>query len=119
MAFDRKLSMMARRNLNDLMYFVTIALEGRFTRAAALLDVTQSALSQVINALEAQLEIRLLNRTTRSVSPTAAGERLLFRRQFLAKFAMCTGGGYSISMATSVKFIFTWSVCLCIKWGLS
>ncbi|MBM7341881.1 LysR family transcriptional regulator [Pantoea coffeiphila] len=68
---------MARRNLNDLMYFVTIAREGSFTRAAALLGVTQSALSQAINGLEAQLEIRLLNRTTRSVSPTAAGERLL------------------------------------------
>lgn len=68
---------MARRNLNDLLYFVTIAREGSFTRAAAHLGVTQSALSQAINGLEARLQIRLLTRTTRSVSATAAGERLL------------------------------------------
>ena len=68
---------MARRNLNDLLSFVTIAREGSFTRAAALLGVTQSALSQAISGLEARLRIRLLTRTTRSVSPTAAGERLL------------------------------------------
>jgi len=68
---------MVRRNLNDLLYFVTVAREGSFTRAAALLGVTQSALSQAISGLEARLEIRLLTRTTRSVSPTAAGERLL------------------------------------------
>ena len=68
---------MARRNLNDLLYFVTIAREGSFTRAAAHLGVTQSALSQAITGLEARLRIRLLTRTTRSVSPTAAGERLL------------------------------------------
>lgn len=68
---------MARRNLNDLLSFVTVAREGSFTRAAALLGVTQSALSQAISGLEARLEIRLLTRTTRSVSPTAAGERLL------------------------------------------
>jgi len=68
---------MARRNLNDLLSFVTIAREGSFTRAAALLGVTQSALSQAISGLEARLQIRLLTRTTRSVSPTAAGERLL------------------------------------------
>ena len=68
---------MARRNLNDLLSFVTVAREGSFTRAAALLGVTQSALSQAISGLEARLEIRLLTRTTRSVSPTAAGEQLL------------------------------------------
>ena len=68
---------MARRNLNDLLYFVTVAREGSFTRAAALLGVTQSALSQSVSGLENRLEIRLLTRTTRSVSPTAAGERLL------------------------------------------
>jgi DNA-binding transcriptional LysR family regulator len=67
---------MARRNLNDLLAFVTVAREGSFTRAAAVLGVTQSALSQAIKALEARLEIRLLTRTTRSVSPTPAGERL-------------------------------------------
>ncbi|EHP41625.1 LysR family transcriptional regulator [Cupriavidus basilensis OR16] len=68
---------MVRRNLNDLLSFVTVAREGSFTRAAALLGVTQSALSQAISGLETRLQIRLLMRTTRSVSPTAAGERLL------------------------------------------
>ncbi len=68
---------MVKRNLNDLLYFVTVAREGSFTRAASLLGVTQSALSQAISGLEARLEIRLLTRTTRSVSPTSAGERLL------------------------------------------
>ena len=68
---------MARRNLNDLLAFVTVAREGSFTRAAATLGVTQSALSQAISGLETRLRIRLLARTTRSVSPTDAGERLL------------------------------------------
>ena len=68
---------MARRNLNDLLYFVTVAREGSFTRAASQLGVTQSALSQSVSGLEARLQIRLLTRTTRSVSLTDAGERLL------------------------------------------
>lgn len=68
---------MIKRNLNDLLSFVAVAREGTFTRAAAQLGVTQSALSQSISGLEARLQIRLLTRTTRSVSPTAAGERLL------------------------------------------
>lgn len=68
---------MARRNLNDLLAFVTVAREGSFTRAGAALGVSQSALSQAIKALEERLQIRLLTRTTRSVSPTPAGERLL------------------------------------------
>ncbi|MGH8655767.1 MAG: LysR family transcriptional regulator [Gammaproteobacteria bacterium] len=68
---------MPRRNLNDLLSFVTVAREGSLTRAAALLGVTQSALSQAISGLETRLQIRLLTRTTRSVSPTPAGERLL------------------------------------------
>lgn len=68
---------MAKRNLNDLIAFVTVAREGSFTRAAAQLGVTQSALSQTISALEARLQIRLLTRTTRSVRATAAGEKLL------------------------------------------
>ena len=67
---------MAKRNLNDLLAFVTVAREGSFTRAAAVLGVTQSALSQTIRALEERLDIRLLTRTTRSVAPTEAGERL-------------------------------------------
>jgi DNA-binding transcriptional LysR family regulator len=68
---------MARRNLNDLLAFVTVAREGSFTRAGAVMGISQSALSQTIKALEERLEIRLLTRTTRSVSPTSAGERLL------------------------------------------
>lgn len=68
---------MARRNLNDLLAFVTVAREGSFTRAGAVLGVSQSALSQAIRTLEERLEIRLLTRTTRSVSATPAGERLL------------------------------------------
>ncbi|MFZ6046995.1 LysR family transcriptional regulator [Pseudomonas sp. CR3202] len=68
---------MPRHNFNELMAFVTVAREGSFTRAASQLGVTQSAISQVVSALEARLEIRLLTRTTRSVALTAAGERLL------------------------------------------
>lgn len=68
---------MARRNLNDLLAFVTVAREGSFTKAAAILGVTQSALSQTIRGLEERLQIRLLTRTTRSVSPTPPGERLM------------------------------------------
>ena len=67
---------MAGRNLNDLMAFVTVAREGSFTRAAAVLGVTQSAVSQAVRGLEERLRIRLLTRTTRSVAPTPAGERL-------------------------------------------
>jgi len=68
---------MIKRNLNDLLYFVTVARAGSFTRAASLLGVTQSALSQAISGLEARLQIRLLARTTRSLALTDAGERLL------------------------------------------
>ncbi|GKX40410.1 LysR family transcriptional regulator [Pectobacterium carotovorum subsp. carotovorum] len=66
-----------KRNFNDLLSFVTVAREGSFTRAAAQLGVTQPALSQAITGLENRMQIRLLTRTTRSVSPTVAGERLL------------------------------------------
>jgi DNA-binding transcriptional LysR family regulator len=68
---------MLRRNLNDLLAFVTVAREGTFTRAAAALGVTQSALSQAIRGLEERLQIRLLTRTTRSIGLTPAGERLM------------------------------------------
>src|SRR5690349_7546741 len=68
---------MLHENLNDLLAFVTVARERSFTRAAAQLGVSQSALSHTIRALEARLGLRLLTRTTRSVSPTDAGERLL------------------------------------------
>jgi DNA-binding transcriptional LysR family regulator len=68
---------MAKENFNDLLAFVAVAREGSFTRAAAQLGVSQSALSQTIRVLEERLGIRLLTRTTRSVAPTEAGERLL------------------------------------------
>src|SRR6478752_7159659 len=68
---------MPKRNLNDLLAFVTVAREGSFTKAAGTLGVTQSALSQAIRGLEEGLQIRLLTRTTRSVAPTSAGERLM------------------------------------------
>ena len=68
---------MAKENFNDLIAFVAVARHGSFTRAAAQLGVSQSALSQTIRGLEERLGIRLLTRTTRSVSPTEAGERLL------------------------------------------
>src|SRR6266581_2378615 len=68
---------MQREHFNDLIAFLAVARERSFTRAAAKLGVSQSALSHTINGLEARLGLRLLTRTTRSVSPTEAGERLL------------------------------------------
>jgi DNA-binding transcriptional LysR family regulator len=68
---------MPRPNLNDLLAFLAVARERSFTRAAAQLGVSQSALSQTLRGLEARLGLRLLTRTTRSVAPTEAGERLL------------------------------------------
>jgi len=68
---------MARENINDLTAFFAVARERSFTKAAAKLGVSQSALSHTIRGLETRLGLRLLSRTTRSVSPTDAGERLL------------------------------------------
>jgi DNA-binding transcriptional LysR family regulator len=68
---------MPRENLNDLLAFVAVARERSFTRAAAKLGLSQSALSHTLRGLEARLGIRLLTRTTRSVSATEAGEHLL------------------------------------------
>jgi DNA-binding transcriptional LysR family regulator len=68
---------MAAENFHDLAAFVAVAEEQSFTRAATKLGVSQSALSQTIRGLEARLGVRLLNRTTRRVAPTEAGERLL------------------------------------------
>ena len=68
---------MSRGNLDDLFAFLAVARERSFTRAAAKLGVSQSALSHTIRGMEARLGVRLLTRTTRSVSPTEAGERLL------------------------------------------
>jgi DNA-binding transcriptional LysR family regulator len=68
---------MARENINDLLAFLSVAREQSFTRAAAKLGVSQSALSHTIRGLETRLGVRLLTRTTRSVAPTEAGQRLL------------------------------------------
>src|SRR3974390_3466139 len=67
---------MKREDASDLLSFLALARERNFTRAAAKLGMTQSALSQIIRNLEERLGVRLLNRTTRSVTPTQAGERL-------------------------------------------
>jgi DNA-binding transcriptional LysR family regulator len=67
----------AQPNFNDLAAFALVARERSFTKAAAKLGVSQSALSQTIKGLEGQLKLRLLTRTTRSVAPTEAGVRLL------------------------------------------
>ena len=64
-------------NLNDLRAFILVARAGSFTKAAGQLDISQSALSYTIKTLEERIGVKLLNRTTRSVSPTQAGERLL------------------------------------------
>ena len=68
---------MARDRISSLLALVAVAREGSFTRAALQLGVTQSALSHTVSALEATIGIRLLSRTTRRVSPTEAGRRLL------------------------------------------
>jgi DNA-binding transcriptional LysR family regulator len=68
---------MVHENFNHLAAFATVAKERSFTKAAGKLGVSQSALSQTIRALEERIGLRLLTRTTRSVAPTEAGERLL------------------------------------------
>lgn len=68
---------MPRQNLNDLLAFRAVARERSFTRAAAQIGVSPSALSHTMRALEERLGVRLLTRTTRSVAPTSVGERLL------------------------------------------
>jgi DNA-binding transcriptional LysR family regulator len=68
---------MPKSNFHDVIAFISVARERNFTKAAAKLGVSQSALSHTIRGLEARLGIRLLARTTRSVAPTEAGERLL------------------------------------------
>lgn len=68
---------MARDNISDIVAFLAVAQERSFTRAAGKLGISQSALSHTIRGLEARMGVRLLTRTTRSVSPTEAGERLM------------------------------------------
>lgn len=67
---------MRREEMADLTAFLVVAEERNFTRAAGKLGLSQSALSQIVNRLEARLGVRLLSRTTRSVAPTQAGEKL-------------------------------------------
>jgi DNA-binding transcriptional LysR family regulator len=67
---------MQKRDLTDLQAFLAVARERSFTKAAAKLGITQSALSHTVRELEERLGVRLLSRTTRSVAPTQAGERL-------------------------------------------
>jgi DNA-binding transcriptional LysR family regulator len=68
---------MSRENINDLFLFIAVAEERSFTRAAGRLGMSQSALSHSVRTLETRLGVRLLTRTTRSVSPTEAGEHLM------------------------------------------
>lgn len=68
---------MPRENLNDVLAFLAVARAKSFTKAAAQLGVSQSALSHTVRGLESRMGVRLLTRTTRSVAPTQAGERLL------------------------------------------
>ncbi len=79
MIFEEQIeaSLMLRENINDLIAFAAVAEERSFTRAAARLNVSQSALSHTIKGLEKRLGLRLLTRTTRSVAPTIEGEDLL------------------------------------------
>src|SRR5689334_3290728 len=68
---------MPREDVSDLLAFLAVAREHSFTKAAGKLGVSQSALSHAISRFEQRLGLRLLTRTTRSVAPTQAGERLL------------------------------------------
>ncbi|MEO5933833.1 MAG: LysR family transcriptional regulator [Duganella sp.] len=68
---------MARENINDILVFLAVARERSFTRAAAKLGMSQSGLSHIVRGLEARMGVQLLARTTRSVAPTEAGERLM------------------------------------------
>src|SRR5947209_16487030 len=82
-ALDGKIGMplcagaLMKEDFNDLVAFITVARERNFTRAAAQLGVSQSALSRTVAGLERRIGLQLLTRTTRSVSLTEAGERLL------------------------------------------
>ena len=70
---------MRKPELGEMNAFVTVAERGSFAKAAVQLGISRSRLSETIRGLEDRLGVRLLNRTTRSVAPTAAGERLLAR----------------------------------------
>ena len=81
---------MSRENFNDLFAFVTVAREGSFTRAAAQMRVSQTALSHTIRGLEARLGVRLLTRTTRSVSPTEAERQHGWWASRIAAWVRCS-----------------------------
>ena len=84
-------------SLNDLHGFVAVARTRNFRKAAAELGVSPSALSHALRGLETRLGVRLLNRTTRSVAPTEAGERLLARlTPALGEIAEALGGSISL-----------------------
>lgn len=83
---------MLRENLNDLIAFLVVARERSFTRAAAKLGMSQSGLSHTIRALEERLGLRLLTRTTRSVSPTAEGEHICPSSNELRLFGLWKSG---------------------------
>lgn len=68
---------MKREDLIDMLWFIAVAEERSFTKAAVRLGTSQSTLSHTIKRLETRMGLRLLTRTTRSVSPTEAGERIL------------------------------------------
>ncbi len=68
---------MLKENFNELQIFLVVARERSFTKAAGILGVSQSALSHAVKALEERLNVRLLTRTTRSVAPTEAGEKII------------------------------------------
>ena len=68
---------MPRENINDILVFLAAAQERSFTRAGARLGLSQSAVTHIVRGLEASMGVRLLARTTRSVSPTDAGQQLL------------------------------------------
>lgn len=86
---------MERNELNDLLAFAAVARERSFTRAAAILGMSPSALSHAMRGLEERLGVRLLSRTTRSVAPTEPGERLLqsLNPALANGQSGCAGGG--------------------------
>ena len=107
------------RNYNDLLAFVTVAKEGSFTKAAGLLGVSQSALSHTVRGLEERLDVRLLHRTTRSVSPTTAGQKLLesiaprlaeidYHLEMVNEFKSRPAGTLRITAAEHAMYSYLW-----------
>lgn len=92
LSFGSKGHRLARENLNDLMAFIVVAREKSFTKAAAHLGVSQSALSHTIRTLESRLGMKLLTRTTRSISLTDIGQSML---DDLGPYIDGIGGDYS------------------------